>query len=151
VILPPCAQLLWHELYVMKSLQKKKKKKSSNAASHFFFDPAVDLRNSRTNGHGEAGSIITQMIPTGHAELHAEGVRLSEPETASRQSPALLVTFNPQLTRCRWAPSTECSVGGRAIWLQGTNGHHAPNDTLATCHLHSAERTHLQSTHREMA
>jgi len=28
VILPPCAQLLWHELYVIKSLQKKKKKKN---------------------------------------------------------------------------------------------------------------------------
>jgi len=32
VILPPCAQLLWHELYVMKSLHfiKKKKKKKKN-------------------------------------------------------------------------------------------------------------------------
>jgi len=26
VILPPCAQLLWHELYVMKSLQNNQKK-----------------------------------------------------------------------------------------------------------------------------
>jgi len=30
VILPPCAQLLWFELYVMKSTQKKKKKKKSD-------------------------------------------------------------------------------------------------------------------------
>jgi len=34
VILPPCAQLSWHELYVMKSLQKKKNAKGKVRFAH---------------------------------------------------------------------------------------------------------------------
>jgi len=33
VILPPCAQLLWCELYVMKSIQKKEKRKKEKEGS----------------------------------------------------------------------------------------------------------------------